>query len=806
MLPVPVRFLLSVVSVSLLLQGCSSDDDGELLRGVFLDSPVSGLKYESASVEGFTEPDGSYYYAEGETIVFSIGELSFPPVPGAPTITPLEIAQVDDVEDEKTVNLLRLLQSIDFDQDPDNGIEIPIAAHDFVKIPQLAFDGSISVVDFIDDVIDQTYSGDRPLVDSEAAVEHFVNTLSRDAAEESMVIDTAALSYLVEKDETFEGAFLSVQSAQYALNVQGDWESGLAELNHNVLRLKSAGGTNRFVTSGTQQNQLVYCIANRPTAIDECGDNARLFAVFDNEVAAADYIWPVIDEMPEPGIGAAVDLEENTDDSGVDSEAATQDTTTGNETGDTPADNTDIQVDNTPDLESGVVVPGQSAGQSSGQTAGSVPEVNVDSGDVQIDSSTDQQSSEQSTDNDSQGNTTTDRGTVDTGTVASGSTVPEVPVTDASQVPETDTSPQPPTSGDTVQPPAEQAARAVVASTNCPETAKAPVQLSVVASAPAGCQWTPFESSPWSWNSSYDSEANIVNASEAGTYQGSFEHTCIEASTGETVTVTASCSVDVKPALGPEDITDLFFITGQSNAAGLQTAFDASVDVPDNRVFAFTDNGWQVAALQQNWELSIPGNFSAQDSSRSPYNHVGFQLSKSIAEKSNRVVGLVVLTAPGEGISHWDFNSEFFVEIREKATAALNELPHKSQFDAMLWMQGETDWLFEGTADPGATGFADQSSEAFKNYYPTKLFQLISNLRGESWFRFDGRFVCTETKKAALNPHLMALNWDDDPYSGCAAASDLPTRSSDPFGNHFSAGSLRTLGQRIADVYLAMEN
>ena len=48
----------------------------------------------------------------------------------------------------------------------------------------------------------------------------------------------------------------------------------------------------------------------------------------------------------------------------------------------------------------------------------------------------------------------------------------------------------------------------------------------------------------------------------------------------------------------------------------------------------------------------------------------------------------------------------------------------------------------------------------------------------------------------------MALNTDGDDRTACAQASDLETRAGDPFGNQLSASSLRTLGGRIADIYL----
>lgn len=256
---------------------------------------------------------------------------------------------------------------------------------------------------------------------------------------------------------------------------------------------------------------------------------------------------------------------------------------------------------------------------------------------------------------------------------------------------------------------------------------------------------------------------------------------------------------------GIESITDLIFLTGQSNAASLVTKYDAELDSPDERVFAYTDQGWRVADLHQFWDDGIPGNFSADNPDREPYNNIIFQVGKALASSADRRVGIVMLTAPGEGISHWDFDGLFYSRVRDHALAALNAVPHKASFDALVWMQGETDWLLHGTADPDVPDFESYQSEAYLNYYPRKLTELIASLRSDPWFGDRARFVCTETIKAALNTHLMALNTDGDSLTGCAAASDLAARQNDPQGNHFSAESLRVLGQRIANVYLEMQ-
>lgn len=255
---------------------------------------------------------------------------------------------------------------------------------------------------------------------------------------------------------------------------------------------------------------------------------------------------------------------------------------------------------------------------------------------------------------------------------------------------------------------------------------------------------------------------------------------------------------------GVDTITDLIFLTGQSNAASLVTKFNPNLDAPDSRVFAYTEKGWQIADLHQFWDEGIPGNFSADDPLREPYNNIIFQVGKALARSADRRVGIVMLTAPGEGISHWDHGGPFYHQLQNHAIAALNAVPHKSSFDALVWMQGETDWLMHGTADPDVADFESYQSDAYLNYYPHKLAGLIGALRSDPWFGESARFICTETIKADLNPHLMALNNDGDALTGCATASDLAARENDPHGNHFSAESLRVLGQRIADIYLQL--
>jgi len=212
------------------------------------------------------------------------------------------------------------------------------------------------------------------------------------------------------------------------------------------------------------------------------------------------------------------------------------------------------------------------------------------------------------------------------------------------------------------------------------------------------------------------------------------------------------------------DITDVVLVTGQSNVlgSGTEDGYNRGLDQPHNRVLAYTNSGWQEADLFQAWDR---------------FQHPGNQAStKGIAPNNN-------------------FASE-------KVRRALADIPHKFTVDAVLWHQGENDFLYEGTADSNPTGFTSEDSYEYRNYYQIKLNALIANFRSESWGRLDIGFICGETRRGeGVNRRLNELNSDSDPLTACVKATDLPKRTDDSFGSHFSASGLRTLGQRYAEAY-----
>ena len=126
----PSQKTLLATLIPLLLAGCgggSSVDPAEPaapLSGVFVDSPVSNINYQTKTLKGVTDSNGVFQYMEGETVTFSIGEIEVGRSEGQEQISPLDLVGTEDSENIEVINIARLLQSLDADGEPDNGIEI----------------------------------------------------------------------------------------------------------------------------------------------------------------------------------------------------------------------------------------------------------------------------------------------------------------------------------------------------------------------------------------------------------------------------------------------------------------------------------------------------------------------------------------------------------------------------------------------------------------------------------------------------------------------------------------------------------
>lgn len=112
-----------------LFTGCGSGSSAGKTpsTGTFVDSPVSGLSYQTdtLSFSGLTDADGTFTYYGGETVTFFLGDLVLGSTKGKDTVSPIDLVSgAADATDQTVINMARFLQSLDADGDLNNGIQI----------------------------------------------------------------------------------------------------------------------------------------------------------------------------------------------------------------------------------------------------------------------------------------------------------------------------------------------------------------------------------------------------------------------------------------------------------------------------------------------------------------------------------------------------------------------------------------------------------------------------------------------------------------------------------------------------------
>ncbi len=148
--------------------------------GIFVDSPVSGISYTTATQSGKTSVKGEFLYLPGENVTFSIGSIQLPAVLASAMVTPLDIAQSPDINHQVVSNILVLLQSLDEDGNPANGISIPVAAATKATTPvnfdvsPAAFSANVAVTA----LVANSGSVTKMLVAAATAKAHFQSTLN----------------------------------------------------------------------------------------------------------------------------------------------------------------------------------------------------------------------------------------------------------------------------------------------------------------------------------------------------------------------------------------------------------------------------------------------------------------------------------------------------------------------------------------------------------------------------------------------------------------------------------------------------
>lgn len=158
-------------------------DQDDTLIGRFVDSAVIGMSYETQTQSGTTDENGSFNYTTDETVTFSLGDVTLPPVAASSLITPLDIFDTDSIADTRVVNLIRLLQTLDTDATPENGITISDTAISSATGLTLDFASTNFDAEVVN-LVANSGSSNTALISPEDAMDHFMETLFAEGVQE----------------------------------------------------------------------------------------------------------------------------------------------------------------------------------------------------------------------------------------------------------------------------------------------------------------------------------------------------------------------------------------------------------------------------------------------------------------------------------------------------------------------------------------------------------------------------------------------------------------------------------------------
>ena len=209
----PLR--LAILFCLIILQSCSKDDpSGEEIEkadqtGIFIDSFVSGLSYFTETKSGFTDENGNFDFVEGETVTFLIGEIILGSGPATENMSPIDIATTEgaNIYSAEVKNIAAFLQSLDSDNNPENGIQISQATVAAIRISSIDFTQPIEkILGEIIAEVNLANDSNLQVVYPEKAATHLATSLGMDYAAE----DSPFLTFTPTIESWIERPFTSV--------------------------------------------------------------------------------------------------------------------------------------------------------------------------------------------------------------------------------------------------------------------------------------------------------------------------------------------------------------------------------------------------------------------------------------------------------------------------------------------------------------------------------------------------------------------------------------------------------------------
>ncbi len=211
------KLVMALSCFSLFIAGCGGDSGNDTtnedeaittLTGVFIDSKVANISYQTETQSGTTNIHGEFTYLAGENLTFSIGELELPTVKAMGVITPMTLAGHSSIYNQTATNIAMLLQSLDENGILEGGITIPV---DAASAASASIDFTATTADFINNaavtnMVANAGINRASLVSATSAQQHLqdsINELMPYVGAWSLVSETQESHLVLFADNTF---------------------------------------------------------------------------------------------------------------------------------------------------------------------------------------------------------------------------------------------------------------------------------------------------------------------------------------------------------------------------------------------------------------------------------------------------------------------------------------------------------------------------------------------------------------------------------------------------------------------------
>ncbi len=290
----------------------SNEPQPVVVTGVFLDSPVRGLTYTTATRSGVTNALGEFEYINNEVVTFALGGIVLGQAIGASVITPVDlVAEASDQNHPYVINILRLLQTLDEDNDSSNGVTFSSAV--LAAVVDSTINPRVSVASFETDVnvmaLIQSTTSQSELINSALAQQNFQFdlaafegrvvykvggsisglsgsvSLSSDSGETLMLSTNGDFSFinLIDAAATYNIS-IATQPAGQTCNVQNAQGTANFDVNNISINCSNNTYTVSATVNGLTENTTLVLLNNADDATAITADGSFTFSNLVNEL------------------------------------------------------------------------------------------------------------------------------------------------------------------------------------------------------------------------------------------------------------------------------------------------------------------------------------------------------------------------------------------------------------------------------------------------------------------------------------------------------------------------------------------